>query len=40
MIQMAQQLNLAKRTLRVHVIVECVGYLLDCNHLVGFGVQH
>lgn len=40
MIQVAQKLNLAKRALRVHVIVERVRYLLDCNHLVGLRVEH
>lgn len=40
MIQMAQQLNLTKCALRVHVIVEGVCYLLDRNHLVRLRVQH
>ena len=39
MIQMPKKLNLTERTLRVHVIVESVRYLLNSHQLISLSVQ-
>lgn len=39
MIQMPKKLNLTKRTLSVHVIVESVRYLLNRHQLIRLGIQ-
>lgn len=40
MIQMAKKLNLPKGSLRIHVIIKSIGYLLNRNHLIRVRVQY
>lgn len=40
MVQMSQELDFPKSPLCIHVIIKCVGDLLDCNHLSCLRIHH
>ncbi|MFS7964846.1 hypothetical protein Hanom_Chr08g00755151 [Helianthus anomalus] len=40
MIQMSHKLNLAKRSLSIHIIIKSIHDLLHGNHLIRLRIQH